>query len=433
MRTPIISILLAIALTSLVMGIPAAFKKELTDIGKKISTCKMAVMSNKLEGKSDELDGYEKELKDLATKAGVTETDSDIARQLSAVAECRKELAKRLAKKDASAAAEAARNAKTAEAAEAERVEQAKRDSKQAEYDAKIAGERASVDELFKKTEALFLSHKEEVLTIDSFLRKINMTENEKEFLSMLADGMKAVARAKEILPLFGDRTGLQELDLRNADAKECRFFSKIGFLPGIIDDIERKRLNGRDSLIFSAGHSLSALKSAGEPRTAGKFYDEIKEVFGMLDSLYPGDEKVAAEKTRIRAEAKEALEKASQRIADARMPKDAYSGSDGAQLKETMKNAHLAMYPEEAALRIVITSPSWVEEARAEIDPNGKIIGKVYRLIGAEVATKGKDGCTVFVYRFRRIWTGKGEEFGPVELHSIGGSYRIQEENVNK
>ncbi|MEK6796993.1 MAG: hypothetical protein AABZ39_19620 [Spirochaetota bacterium] len=433
MRSPIHSILLAAVLSALVMGIPAPFKKELTDIGKKISTCKMAVMSNKLEGKSDELDGFEKELKDLAAKAGVTESDSDIARQRGAVEECRKELAKRLAKKDASAAAEAARTAKSAEAAEAERSEQAKLDAKKAEHDAKSAGEQGSVDELFKKTETLFLFHKEEVIAIDTFLRKVNKTENEKEFLAMLADGMKAVQRAKEILPLFGDRKGLQELDRRNADAKECRFFSKIGFLPGIIEDIERKRLSGRDSLIFSAGHSLSALKSAGEPRLAGQFYDEINEIFGVLDRLYPGDEKVTSEKTRILAEAKEALEKVSQRIADARMPKDVYSGSDGAELRDTMKNIHLAKYPEDAVLRIVITAPSWIEEARAEIDPDGKIIGKVYRFIGAEVATKGKEGCTVCVYRFRRIWTGRGDEFGPVELHSIGGGYRIQEGNVTK
>jgi hypothetical protein len=433
MRLTFFVSMFAVLNAAFLAGIPASYKAELGDIGKKIGACKAAINSNSLDGKKEEIDGFEKALKALAAKAGVAETDSDIARQMSALADCRKELEKRLAKKTASAAAEAERAAQTAKAEETLRAEQAARDAKKAEYDAKIAGEQAAVDDLYKKTEALYLVYKDEVIAIDTFLRKVNDAKDEKEFFAMLSDGMKAIERAKEILPLFGDRKGLQELDKRNAEAKSVRFFSAIGFLPGIIEDIERKRLSGRSSLLYSVGHSLSALKSANDPRLANQFYEEIKETFAILDKLFPGDEEVAAEKKTIRAEAKEALAKVSQRIADARMAKDAYGGADGNELRETMKKIHSGRYPEETVLRVVITDEAWVQEARAEVNQDGKIVAGVYKFIGAEIATKDKGGCMVRVCRFRRTWTGTGDDFGPVELHSIGGGYRIFEENVLK
>ena len=65
-------------------------------------------------------------------------------------------------------------------------------------------------------------------------------------------------------------------------------------------------------------------------------------------------------------------------------------------------------------------------DEEVAEIRDD-RIVAGVYRYIQtALAATTGTDPATVYTLGFRRTWSGRGDDFGPPELHSIGGSYPI-------
>ena len=118
--------------------------------------------------------------------------------------------------------------------------------------------------------------------------------------------------------------------------------------------------------------------------------------------------------------------------LADNRMPAEKYAGDDAAQLRAEMAVLYEAAYAGERVDRVILLSEQWREEASAEIRDN-RIVAGVYRYIQAALAVTTEDSETATVYTagFRRTWTGIGDEFGPVELYSIGSSYPILPEHV--
>lgn len=95
----VVAVVFMVGLSSVVCAIPPKFKKDLKEPRSIIMKCKTNVFyRKKYEGVSEKLDQAEKMLKEVAKKAGVDETDSDIARMLKSIKDCRKKLAKELAK-----------------------------------------------------------------------------------------------------------------------------------------------------------------------------------------------------------------------------------------------------------------------------------------------------------------------------------------------
>ncbi len=114
-------------------------------------------------------------------------------------------------------------------------------------------------------------------------------------------------------------------------------------------------------------------------------------------------------------------------------MPKDKYSEGDIDALKAKMAQLYAAKYAGDKVERVVITSEDWIAQARAEVNNDGNIQAGFYKYIYTHIAVKKKSGHSVYLIGFRKTWTGTGEEFGPLQLHSIGDNYPILVENIKK
>lgn len=94
--------------------------------------------------------------------------------------------------------------------------------------------------------------------------------------------------------------------------------------------------------------------------------------------------------------------------------------------LEQSMMKITGDQFPDMTPLRVSIADKNWTV-VRHEI--TGEIL---YRTIGAEVAVKTASGkCKVFYLGFKQDYNGSA--YGPTEHYSVGGSYDIRCENVNK
>lgn len=94
--------------------------------------------------------------------------------------------------------------------------------------------------------------------------------------------------------------------------------------------------------------------------------------------------------------------------------------------LEQQMMKITSEQFPDMTPLRVSIADKTWTI-VRHEI--TGEIL---FRTLGAEVAVKTASGtCKVFYLGFKQEYNGSG--YGPTEHYSVGGSYEIKCENVNK
>lgn len=94
--------------------------------------------------------------------------------------------------------------------------------------------------------------------------------------------------------------------------------------------------------------------------------------------------------------------------------------------LEQQMMKVTGDLFPDLTPLRVSIADKTWTI---VKHEYTGEIL---YRTIGAEVAVKTASGtCKVFYLGFKQEYNGSG--YGPTEHYSVGGSYEIKCENVNK
>ncbi len=251
-----------------------------------------------------------------------------------------------------------------------------------------------------------------------------------------------------EIMPqaqeIFGQTaTMLQEMEAVLPDNQSRNDFMEVNQaakdmnLRSILGDIESQmeKAKGRvdayvSGLLNEADSEVFSMEYYNRLDLAAKGLQLITNRVELAKKVKPDDEEIAAEAERILQDAQAAWEKANERFANARMDEDAYSGSDGQAIKEKLAELYSARYDGTVA-KVVITSEDWQERIVAEITNDDTISANAYLYLSAQIAVEEDGQYTVFPMTFRRSWTGEGNEFGPIEIRSVGVSFPMPAENL--
>lgn len=228
----------------------------------------------------------------------------------------------------------------------------------------------------------------------------------------------------------------LSNYEKENPEAKEIRLASKASFLKNTYIPRVRENLEGLKSDILAAMESDAEWLASeyANIKHAPAALERIKDNAETLKTIASEDADLLSRADAVLAEAEKSYAALSEKIAENRMPADKYEGDDAAQLKAEMAVLYEALFPGERVRQVVIVSEDWREEASAKMK-DGKIVAGVYRYIQAAlaIARERDENAAVYTIGFRRTWTGSGDDFGPVELYSIGSSYPILPENLEQ
>jgi len=515
-----------LAVCATAWAVPAEFKKDLKEPRDMITKAKSNVYYKKVyDGMSEQLDKAEQMLKDLAKKAGVDETDADIARLMKSIAQTRKELAKRLAKegkvpgkvtpKDAppkkepktpgpvtpkeepkkEAAAPKAAPKKpmgTPDLTEADKLIKECKDAvyfnkdysdarkaklAAAEKAVKDAGAAVGADETqsdvkkrlgqiakiverlekkaaeagaakaamaaeMKVPDATYKAIGAEVYgaydVLNRFLNNQGRSDDDMQALYEMAPSVAGVAkRAKELVEkVKTDIPDTKKYEGYNDDAKTKQFSLKYNFLKGVsIEKSEEKLESMKNDLVTYLEGDAETMKLMKEPGPACVGMARMNKRLATLEAIDGKDsERVKKVKEKTMPAAMATYKELLKQVAKMRMPKETYAGGDGDKLKPEMKKLYEAAYAGEKVLRVVITSEGWTEAAKAKFNNDGHIEAGVYRYLNAALAVEKASGCRVYTIGFRKTWVGPGaDDFGPMEYHSVGSSFPIAKENVDK
>jgi len=281
-----------------------------------------------------------------------------------------------------------------------------------------------------------FNDNKQNLVVSHDFLKKFVYENDTAEAIKMAEDAPLFIELAEKTLAALEAAipAPLSNYERKNPEAKEIRLGSKASFLKGTYIPKARKKAEGlRSDILQAIDSDVEWLGSRyANLKHAPAAIERVKAGFAALDKIAKGDAGVAAKKKTQIPKAMAAYKKLIAQAANNRMPQGKYNGADRASLEQTMAKLYEARYPGQKVARVVIESPAWSERARAEIKDN-RIVAGVYRYIHAYLAARKDASATVYSVVFSRTWTGKGDAFGPVEIHSYGESYPILPQNINK
>ena len=353
----------------------------------------------KYEGKREELAGYEARLKELDPDG----TNSDAQRVHKKIERARKQLAKHDAKI-----------------------------AKQEEYKKKKAAEKKATQAKLGDSLKVYKATRDRVFDMHALLDKIKKTENKDEFYELAAQSNKIFTQARalhtEVMKGIPD---LREFERNYDEAMKNGYRRKVEGIESLLDNgaVHRVQMT-RKELINKCHSDLASMKHYTKVTLAAADLGKIKKRFALLDQIAKGDPEVAKEKNQILPAAEKAYKKLLDKVANTKMSAEKYGGGDAAAIKNVMKKRYEAKYPDKV-LKVVITSEDWKKQAVAEVNNDDKIVANYYAYIYADMAVKKKNGCVVYPMGFRKAWTGKEDEFGSLEIRSIGVSYPILEKNV--
>ncbi|MBL6929004.1 MAG: nucleoporin [Rhodospirillales bacterium] len=473
--TVLLAFVAALFVSTQAVAVPAEFKKELNEINKVIrNATTQVVYKKKYDGMSEELDRATQSLKDLAAKAGVSESDSDIKRALKRIADTRKKLNKALAKqgktpgavKSKSGFGAPKKTTKTPGAVASKSGFGAPKASTKTPGAVKSksgfgapkaatktpgavtpkggsmkpkgaapAQTAAAPAEDWSSQNAVFDKYKTRIVDLNGLVKKMARTEDEAEFLELAKSGIPMFEQSRKVIAAIHE--GIPEIrDFQevNAEAQKINLRYLVSDLESnLIDRAEHRIKMAASGLLNEADSELYSMKGQKRPDFAANSMGRIKEKFAILDAIAPGDAKVAEEKARIMPEAEKRYQAAMANVAKTKMPKEKFDGDDADAIRADIAKLYSAKYADGKVKRVVITSESWKEQAVAEVNNNSEIVAGYYKYLYAQVAVKKAKGCLVYAMGFRKGWTGEGEDYGPLEIRSVGSNYPILEENIGK
>jgi len=277
--------------------------------------------------------------------------------------------------------------------------------------------------------EKAFNDNKENLKSCYDFLSQFNNTNDEKDVMDM-ANSVSNVMKLAEstISDLKKNIADISEFEKSNSEAKEMHLKSKIGWLETAIEKAKDKFGGIKSSLLRSI---VSDVEWLAMPEATAQFasstMDQITQKFALLDKLYPGDSDVDASRKTNLPKAKANYDKLMKQLAQNRMPASKYSGDNKAELEKKISAAYTKRYPGEVVKRVVIIDSGWKEKTELK-DDNTKAYWQTSDYIGVHIAILKNKSCNVFIMTFR-----KDKKTGEIEAHSVGTSYTVLVENINK
>ena len=466
----------ALLVSTQALAVPAAFKKELNDINKVIRNATTQVIyKKKYDGMTEELDRATHMLADLATKAGVTQTDSDIKRALKRIADTRKKLNKALAKQGRTPGAVTSKSgfgapkattkttgavtSKSGFGAPKATTKTTGAVTSKSGFGAPKAATKtpgalspkggsmkptgakpaqtatATPGEDWSAQNAVFDQYKTRIVDLNALVKKIARTDDEAEFLELAKSGRILFDQSRQVIAAIHEGIpDTRDFTEANAEAKKINLRYLVSDLENnLIKRAEHRIKMAASGLVNEADSELFSLKEANRPNHAAVSMGRITEKFAILDAIAPDDPKVVAEKARILPEAEKLYQAALAKVGNARMPKENFDGSDAAAVKAAIAKLYAVKYPDGSVERVVITSDDWKAQAVAEVNNDNVIVAGYYKYLYADVAVKKAKGAVVYPMGFRKAWTGEGENYGPLEIRSVGVSYPILADKIGK
>ena len=386
-----------------------------------LMSIKTRIMRSQPEGLADDIDKAERLLKAAAAQAGAAPNDSNVVILAQNAADCRKELSKLTARLAPKAVA-------TVTAPPPAAAAPAPAPSAPAP-----AAQAAAAPQAVQTFEAVRQPLEDTLQALTGFVKSEYHSETRAQFCQSLETAPALIQSARALLArIRQDIPDTRGFSNAHPAAGQAMFHMKVAKLEGAIDDAGRRLELAVSELLNECFYAVSSLETAASAAAAQPEMTTLKSLFAVLDQVAPGDAQVVAKKSEFLPKAERLYQAALSNIAEARLPAEKYAGADLAQIKDDMAKLYRQKYPEEVR-RVVVTSPAW--EAREEIEllQDGRPVARRYKYLYAGAAVKQGDKSVVFALGFRRTWTGTGEEYGPLELHSIGASYTILEENIAK
>ncbi len=273
-----------------------------------------------------------------------------------------------------------------------------------------------------------------EAKTIHRLLETMVKTKDNQELYGLAPRAPAIFKQARAVAESFKKNIpDLRRFASSHPEAKEMNLWRVISQVEDdYIGEAEKRIALAKSELINLAVREMETLKTPDlSPQVAAQSYELLRKSFDNLDAMAPGDKEAAEKKKDVLPQAEAAFKAAQGRVAKARMPQDAYKGSDAKAVKAAMTKAYQDKYAGEQVLAVVITSPDWIKQAVAEVNNDNRIVAGYHRYLYAQLAVKKSNGVLVYSLGFRGDWTGKGEDFGPLYLRSVGSSYAILQENL--
>ena len=430
----------------------AAFKKDLGEVNSVVRSAKGTIYnSDTLDGMAEELDKADGMLTAVVQKYGKAETDSDIDRMRKSIAESRAYLEKKLAKQSTVPGAVTSKSGfgapkestKTPGAVTSKSGFGAPKASthtpgsvgEMKPTGAKPAATASAPADDWSAQNAIFDRYKQRIRDLNALVKKLARTDDVAEFRELARESKPLFEQSREVVAAIHDGIAdLRKFQGVNAEAKEINFRNLVVDLEeNLLKRAEHKVEMEVSGILNEADSELFSLKQANRPNLAAISMDRIKAGFELLDAIAPGDPKVAEEKARILPEAEKLYAAALEKVASTKMASENFSGDDADAVKADIAKLYAAKYGDGTVERVVITSNDWKEQAVAEVNNDNEIVAGYYKYLYADVAVKKAKGCVVYPMGFRKAWTGTGEDYGPLEIRSVGVSYPILAENIGK
>ncbi len=151
------------------------------------------------------------------------------------------------------------------------------------------------------------------------------------------------------------------------------------------------------------------------------------QKAMARVEPMRADIQKVTAAVRKIRKDVQDAAQR---KIAQARFPKSEYHGGEWKDAEKDIRKAWAEAIPDKQLIKIDIYRP-W--EVREEVRwKNDSWVFNTYRYIGANCLAKLSDG-KYRVYRMTYRNTKQGGGWSELKHWSVGHSYEILEENINK
>lgn len=281
----------------------------------------------------------------------------------------------------------------------------------------------------------IFDKYKENFIETHEFLKEFSTENDTQELIKIAENASIYIEYANKMLEDFEEYMPepLSNFEKENDEAKEMRLASKTSFLKTTYLPRAVKKLDTlKEDIKLAIDSDYEWLNSEyANIKYAPAAVKRIKDNFAVLKKLYPDDESIVLKEDDTMPGVNEAVKNLSERIAANRMPESNYTGDDTEELTEKIGSIYKSNYPDETVEKVVIVSEDWTTEARAEF-VDGKIVSNVYKFLQVSVAATNEDGKTyVYLTTFRKDWTGEGDEFGEIKLHSVGERYQVVLENI--
>ncbi len=364
---------------------------------------------DELEKGQSLLDEADIKLSELETNPGANTVPGDLERSRSRLAEYREELEKRQARIDAQAAEAAA---------EQER----------------IAAEQAEEAERLSEAETVFLQWADSIEDLHELNKTIANYQRDEEVAEIMPRANRIFSQTEQLIQdmetVFPESEDIRTFMESNQRAQEMNLRALLGDMQSLLEQAQGRLDAYASGLLNQAESELVSMEYYDRLDLVAAAVQLIRRNTEIAKAVKPEDASLALDANEILREAENTYRTAQRRISEAEMAEDVYEGEDGDELRQEIATIYSDHYPDDV-VAVVVTSENWEERIVAESTNDNTITANSYMYISAQVAVRKSSGLFVFPLSLRRSWTGTGDEYGPIELRSIGVQFSLPEENL--